>query len=569
MKKELDKRISSNILIAIEGIDGAGKTTVAKFVEEYLSIPARAQELSKKIGREKYISQRDKFKIKSNESLDFYFSSYSIFDNGIFDRYIGSLYYWGVNEENMKHFQDNLHSLRMPDIAFVIKVEEEQLVERLKVRGDYEKEASKVEFQEEFIEKTCDIYKKLGIKTFVIENNGTIENTLNEIKYRIDSELMSIESDIEYKFHNWAGLLGCTNISNSIYKNSKEGILIDLIEMKASIGDKVVKMFSRFDFLKIFAMQKLDQMKIEYTLVDGEIFINEKRVFVNTKLPDNIEVEVDEGVVHIYSKFLNINKPIYIDNTMTIDRINKEVEQVGDNPFIDISNIDVQSDKFKVIDDFLIEESTMKLIAYFGNSKIVKIPEGVKVLGKHAFTMDLEQLILPKSLEFIFNNPTSHSKNCLIINNSDNFSMHEESLYIKDYSMLISANNNLKNIHERCIKLGKNSFYNYKGIDSIKFNRNLRFIGYNPFVNSSISKIIPNDNFIVEGDILYSKDNVFLYAYLGNQKEVSLSKETRIIGRNAFNSKSALEKINLGEIKEIGRNAFWGTKVKYENMKGF
>ena len=84
------------------------------------------------------------------------------------------------------------------------------------------------------------------------------------------------------------------------------------------------------------------------------------------------------------------------------------VENIGHNPFVacnNLSSVVCRSPHFKVIDKMLLTSDGKRLISYWGEEKVVNVPQGVKSIGDDAFydCEALTSITLPQGVESIGN----------------------------------------------------------------------------------------------------------------------------------------------------------------------
>ena len=82
------------------------------------------------------------------------------------------------------------------------------------------------------------------------------------------------------------------------------------------------------------------------------------------------------------------------------------VENIGHNPFVacnNLSSVVCRSPHFKVIDKMLLTSDGKRLISYWGEEKVVNVPQGVKSIGDDAFydCEALTSITLPQGVKSI------------------------------------------------------------------------------------------------------------------------------------------------------------------------
>ena len=171
----------------------------------------------------------------------------------------------------------------------------------------------------------------------------------------------------------------------------------------------------------------------KYFLIEGDKFVryvgNEKRVVIPEGIKelgpcafwDNQYIEE----VVLPNTLINLGGDTFY-NCFNLKKIviPKAVERMGNNPFAGCPSLTLvnKSKKLKLINGVLFDEKKRRLIHYSicSKSKTYKIPETVKIIGKHAFFLakSLEKVIIPSSVIKMENNPFSGCEKLEIENNS-------------------------------------------------------------------------------------------------------------------------------------------------------
>ena len=205
-------------------------------------------------------------------------------------------------------------------------------------------------------------------------------------------------------------------------------------------------------------------------------------------------------------------KSITIPNSVTEimpDFINKNIEKV---------NFEAENEKYEIYKNGIYEKINgvrSKIIRYYGNETNVRIEEGIKTIGRICFKdKNITNINLPNTLEEI-----------------------ERQAF--------------QNTNITTLKLEKN----IKKLDSL----------FSYF--SNITEILideENIHYMVENDILYSKDNsdsnkelLLLIEPVGTVKEFEIPYGVTKIGNEAFYNQNNMKKIVIPDtVKEIGTRAF-------------
>lgn len=189
------------MLIAIEGIDGVGKTTIGKALAKALKYEFLEKELQKvwNIPLDNYISMRDSLKtVNSNEAMSMFFglnnllcSIEGIKKNVIADRYILTNYFWYGTEENECIYDAILAVTEKPILSVILKAQTETLRKRIiakEAKDKIEKELEKIRNNDEFVPKTKAFLERKGLEYIIIDNDSAlIEDVVRIIVDKLNS----------------------------------------------------------------------------------------------------------------------------------------------------------------------------------------------------------------------------------------------------------------------------------------------------------------------------------------------------------------------------------------------
>lgn len=213
----------------------------------------------------------------------------------------------------------------------------------------------------------------------------------------------------------------------------------------------------------------------------------------------------------------------------------------------------------------------------------LKLPESLEEIGLMAFSYtSLKEIVLPKSLLKITGNPIVYNK-VKFVNNSPNFTVENENLFTKNKRVLISFQSNVTSyiIPKSVVAISGYAFWYCSDLELITISPTVKWMGENPFAYTKA--IIENlsENFILENNLLLTKDGSSLIGCYSNYKIINVPASVNVIKRNAFfrsevvevvlpdlveriednafESCIALQKINLPEsIKYLGNGVFYG-----------
>jgi len=151
------------VLIAIEGIDGSGKTTIAKFLEEELkklgySVVLLKEPTDSEWGRR--IRESYNSRLRPEEELELFLKDreYDVRENivpslkqgkiVIMDRYYFSTIAYqgalGFNPEELREMNEKI-ALK-PDLVFILDIPPEKAILRVKKRGDKPNDFERIEY---------------------------------------------------------------------------------------------------------------------------------------------------------------------------------------------------------------------------------------------------------------------------------------------------------------------------------------------------------------------------------------------------------------------------------------
>ena len=185
--------------IAIEGMDGVGKTTASKLLAKrlgYKFIDKNLRELFDDNGSyDNYIRIRDKV----NASPDRFFTAWfyalgNIYlhtahekENIVTDRYFLSNYAWSGTENNDEVYDLLVKKLGFPDLTVILYADEHAILSRLRHRDEFDSDIKKVTLAKEKCEKMIYFCEKYKMPYMVIDtSNLSPEEVVEVIMKRIE-----------------------------------------------------------------------------------------------------------------------------------------------------------------------------------------------------------------------------------------------------------------------------------------------------------------------------------------------------------------------------------------------
>ncbi len=185
--------------IAIEGMDGVGKTTTCKLLAERLGY--------------KFIEKNLRFLFDDNDSFDNYFRIrdkvntnpdrlftswfyglgniylYTMFkdENIITDRHFLSNYAWSGTDDNTEVYDLLVKKLGFPDLTVILYADETAIFNRLRSRDENDSDLDKVKKAKEKYEKMVFFCEKYRMPYMVVDtSNLTPDQTVELIMKRIE-----------------------------------------------------------------------------------------------------------------------------------------------------------------------------------------------------------------------------------------------------------------------------------------------------------------------------------------------------------------------------------------------
>lgn len=188
--------------IAIEGMDGVGKTTTAKMLAAVLGYKYVEKNLHELFDEEGRLDNYFRIRDKVNGSSDRLFTSWfyalgNIYlhtnhsdDNVVTDRYFLSNYAWSGTDDNRVVYDLLVKKLGFPDLTVILYANEKAIVERLRSRDEQDSDLNKVQLAKEKYEKMlffCEAYKMpyMVIDTSNLSPKEVVEVIMKRIEGRV------------------------------------------------------------------------------------------------------------------------------------------------------------------------------------------------------------------------------------------------------------------------------------------------------------------------------------------------------------------------------------------------
>lgn len=185
--------------IAIEGMDGVGKTTASKLLAGRLGYKFVDKNLSELFddngSHDNYVRIRDKVNASPDRLFTAWFYALgNIYlhtehgnENIVTDRYFLSNYAWSGTENNVEVYDLLVKKLGFPDLTVILYADEHAILSRLRHRDELDSDIKKVTLAKEKYEKMIYFCEKYKMPYMVIDtSNLSPEEVVEVIMKRIE-----------------------------------------------------------------------------------------------------------------------------------------------------------------------------------------------------------------------------------------------------------------------------------------------------------------------------------------------------------------------------------------------
>jgi len=185
--------------IAIEGMDGVGKTTTCKLLAERLGYKFVEKNLRFLFDEndefDNYFRIRDKVNVNPDRLFTSWFYGlgniylYTMFkdENIITDRHFLSNYAWSGTDDNTEVYDLLVKKLGFPDLTVILYADETAIFNRLRSRDEHDSDLDKVKKAKEKYEKMVFFCEKYKMPYMVVDtSNLTPDQTVELIMKRIE-----------------------------------------------------------------------------------------------------------------------------------------------------------------------------------------------------------------------------------------------------------------------------------------------------------------------------------------------------------------------------------------------
>lgn len=210
------------MFVAIEGMDGVGKTTISKRLAEYFGMEYIEKPMQKFLN----ISDNDYNDLcikvwtsKNPNTTAWFFSLGNIVsryfsEDVIVDRHILSTYYWDSVNTDEKVFELMATGEVIPDITFILYSGIETRINRMKARNKNDSDLKESRTLEFGYDKMIDFAKRVNMPFILINTEDKNEEEVFSIIVEILNTIINLPKDKLYEI--------CDNYNGEFEKNNSE-----------------------------------------------------------------------------------------------------------------------------------------------------------------------------------------------------------------------------------------------------------------------------------------------------------------------------------------------------------
>lgn len=193
------------MMIAVEGMDGVGKTAISKHICEQFGFNYIEKPLHYFYNDGADKEYEDLMKVANrmydiNDSIvkSWYFSLGDIYvarmfadQDVVIDRHLVSNYYWNGNYESELIFKTLIETSGTPDLTILLYATPKTRMERLKKRNEDDPDLSDPDKMDDGYNKMIYFVEKFNLPCIVID---TDDKSLDEVKQIVDSEIKKLKA---------------------------------------------------------------------------------------------------------------------------------------------------------------------------------------------------------------------------------------------------------------------------------------------------------------------------------------------------------------------------------------
>lgn len=183
------------MIVAVEGLDGSGKTSIAKYISECYNYDYKKDYLENMLN----LSEKEFFLIKDkiNDYLEvrtllfmssLVYTFQTIKKDTVLDRFILSEYYYDGCIESKEWFEVFVNKTFLPDLTFILYAGDEIRKKRIYKRNKNDNDLNKVNNGEDLYNKMLSFANKYNLNYVLINTNNL---NLEQTKRMIDSYMVA------------------------------------------------------------------------------------------------------------------------------------------------------------------------------------------------------------------------------------------------------------------------------------------------------------------------------------------------------------------------------------------
>lgn len=194
------------MMIAVEGMDGVGKTEISKYICQTYGFTFIEKPLhyfyhdGVENGYADFMKIANKmYDINDNMIKSWYFSLGNIYaarlfqnEDVVIDRHLVSNYYWNADLESEPIFKALIEVSGVPDLTILLYASPKTRMERILKRDKEDPDLSEQEKMDDGYKKMIYFIKKFNLPYIVINTEG---KTLDEVKEIVDKEVLKLKGN--------------------------------------------------------------------------------------------------------------------------------------------------------------------------------------------------------------------------------------------------------------------------------------------------------------------------------------------------------------------------------------
>lgn len=181
------------MIIAIEGLDGVGKSSVSKMLAEklgFLYVEKPFSNVFQSNHLEKYMEIKRGLNVQQDRTLLAWFyglnllfgKDYYRHQNVVYDRFLVSNFSWILDENNEFIFDAMVKAIGTPDVTVLLTARKEVVLSRLKQRDAADKDLNKAQYMDKALDNCRYLLNKYNIPNIELDASElTIEESVDLI----------------------------------------------------------------------------------------------------------------------------------------------------------------------------------------------------------------------------------------------------------------------------------------------------------------------------------------------------------------------------------------------------